>query len=145
MNRTVVFQMSFDERHRLEVELVRPLGPTLLRNEPCQTIASKRGLGLIEGRPGNAEQRCSVGLRCAVDADMAQHLVLDLNQVAGVEEVARLEPRRQHPLWMRIQYAETLETFQLRVGLGQDRGAGYRDLCKLKYAASLQMSRAHHN
>ncbi|KVN34540.1 hypothetical protein WJ64_08650 [Burkholderia ubonensis] len=55
---------------------------------------------------------------------MAQHLVLDLNQVAGVEKIVRLEPGRLHPLGMGTQYAEAPEALQLWIGLGQDRCTG---------------------
>jgi hypothetical protein len=58
---------------------------------------------LIEGRPGHSEQGGRLGLGSAIDPNMTQHLVLDLNKIVGIEEIARSKPWRPYSVGMRIE------------------------------------------
>ncbi len=81
MNRSAVFNALVDESHDVCAELVRAFRATLLRCEAKQPISRERGFRLIEGRARYAEKCRRFGLRCAADADVAQRLVLELDQV----------------------------------------------------------------
>ena len=62
---------------------------------------AKAGLRLVEGGPGHAERGGAPTDRMAVDPHAPHHLVLDLHQVARVEEVGGGEQRILDPLWVR--------------------------------------------
>jgi len=69
-------------------ELVGATGSGSLRDQARQAGAVVERLGLIEdgtGEPGRLSHRGDGG---PVDANAAEHLVLDLHQVARVEELA---------------------------------------------------------
>src|SRR5450759_2977900 len=68
-------------------ELVRPLWPRSLRDQARQPLRLEDGLGLIKRRPREAEVGGCLSDRLAILVDPSQHLVLDLDQVTGVEEV----------------------------------------------------------
>ena len=87
------------EGDHLVGELVRPprarAGPAPAPASPPRV--DRRG-GLIERRAGEPERRRRAAHRLPVDPHPAHHLVLDLHQVAGVEELrASRTPRRAPP------------------------------------------------
>src|SRR5206468_11751039 len=75
------------------LERVRPAWPPLLRHVPSAPRFVDTGLGLIVRRPRYAVFFSCVGDRRILDRNAAQHLVLDLHGVAGVEKLAVLEFR----------------------------------------------------
>src|ERR1035441_5439296 len=80
-----------DKVQYFQGELVRPTGPPLLWNQTCQTTLLEVHLRLIKRRPGHAKGRGRAAHGVLVDFDSAQHLVLDLDEILGIEEVAVLE------------------------------------------------------
>jgi hypothetical protein len=44
-----------------------------------------------------------LGNRPLVHTDLSQHLVFDLNQVVGIEELAVLKQRMDHIFWAQVQ------------------------------------------
>jgi len=67
-------------------ELVSPLRPRPLRQQPRQARLLERRLGLIEGRAREAEAGTGLAHSLPILASPPQHLVLDLDQIVGVEE-----------------------------------------------------------
>jgi len=59
---------------------------------------------------------------------LAQHLVLHLDQIAGIEEAIALEPRRADQLRMPVQGTLLLEVPGLGFALGQGGGPGGNDV-----------------
>lgn len=119
MHRAVAGLVLLDEDHDLRGELVRPLGPAWFGQQARYTVAHERRFGLVERRARHPEERGRLGFGGAIDTEVAQHFVLALDQVAGVEEIARLEQRRAYALGVAIENALTVEPFALGVGFGQ--------------------------
>ena len=84
----------------------QPRQPRPLEASPC----------LVEGGPREAEGRGGPGDRMTVDAHATQHLVLDLDGVAGVEELVLKEELVGHPLRVRVERATLLELLVLGIG-----------------------------
>src|SRR5579863_1552941 len=82
---------SADELHDLGSQLVAAARSALFWKQARQAGLLKRGPGLIERRPGESKgfRRRTDGL--LVDSDLTEHLVLDLDQVLRVEEIAVLK------------------------------------------------------
>ena len=102
--RRVGIQELAGEGDHLGGELVRPPGPRPGRDQRRQPPGIDRGGGLVVRRPGEPEHRRRRCHRLALGPHAAHHLVLDLHQVAGVEELRaggerlishRLRPRVQ--------------------------------------------------
>src|SRR6516165_11232431 len=68
-----------------------------------QPLALKIQLGLIVSRARKSKGGSRLTDRLLLDLDAAQHLVLDLDQVVGIEELALLEQRIPHLLRARMQ------------------------------------------
>ena len=69
-------------------QFVTLFGPAFVRNQAGQPRLLEGCLRLIKRRPGKAERCRRLADRVPVFLDATQHLVLDLNQVVGVEELA---------------------------------------------------------
>src|SRR5262249_48030455 len=89
--RRVVVSAPDEEGDHLVGELVGPPRAGASGYLPQQAMASEGGSGLVERRPGEPELASRLDDREAIDPDAPQHLVLDLHQVAGIEEVAVAE------------------------------------------------------
>ena len=77
---------------------------------------------LVVGGPGVPERRGGLGDRGTVGLDPPHHLVFDLHQVAGVEELAGQECLVADLLGMRVEAASRSEGGLLGVGSGVSRG-----------------------
>ena len=64
----------------------------------------------------DTESRGALGDQLPVHSHAAQHLVLDLNEVAGIEEVGAVEQRIGDVLGMRMEAAMMTQRLELRVG-----------------------------
>jgi len=115
LDRTGAAVVLIDDAHHLGRELVGRLRSTGLEQQPAEPVTRIGGLGQIEGRPGQAEQAGRLGLGDAVLARMTKHLVLDLDEVVGVEEAGAVEPCRTHLLRPRVQRPELAQA----IGLGR--------------------------
>jgi hypothetical protein len=109
-------------------ELVGLTRSRSLRDQARQAGAMIKRLGLIEDGAGEPERLSNLADRSALDANAAKHLVLDLHQIARVEELAVVEQGGGHLLGVGVQDALLTERFTLRVqGLGHEdlRGLGF--------------------
>ena len=96
-------------------QLVGSMGTGLLRNQSSQTILLDGGLGLIKRGPresGFVRRQADRGL---FGLDPPQHLVLDLDQIVGIEEAVVLEQRRSDRFGVRVQ--DTLLAEQAAFGI----------------------------
>ena len=84
-------QQLLEKLHDLRAQLVRALGSWLLRQQPAESRNLEGRLCLIERRTREAERRGALGDRPRVDPHAPEHLVLDLHEIARVEEVGALE------------------------------------------------------
>jgi hypothetical protein len=107
-----------DETQHLGGDLVRPMRPAFSGQKARQAGTIKVGLGLVESRPGDAEEQGTVGDRQTFATHPSQHLVFHLNQIPGIEEVTAGEGGVMHLLRMRIRGAVLFERGELRVGFG---------------------------
>src|SRR6266571_4334431 len=87
VQRGIGLQRLFESVDGLLGELVRTLRSWTLRDQTRQPLRLEDRLGLIKGRSREAEIGGCLADRLAILPHPAQHLVLDLDQVAGVEEV----------------------------------------------------------
>jgi|SRR6516165_8008380 len=67
-------------------ELVRLLRAALVGNQAAEPVLLERHLRLIERGPRKAESRRRIGDRFAFGLHPAKHLVLDLDEVSGIEK-----------------------------------------------------------
>ena len=75
----------------LLVSLCACLGPRLCGTRASYAILVEGDLGLIERWPRKAKRRGRFGNRTAFFLDTTQHLVLDLNHIPRIEELAGSE------------------------------------------------------
>ncbi len=80
-----------NELQNLGGQLVAALRATLVRNQAEQTVLLKGCLRLIERRARKPESVGGLADGAFVDVNLAQHLVLDLHPVGGIEEVAAVK------------------------------------------------------
>lgn len=111
--------LRVDKCHHLAGELVGALRAALLRQQPGQSVLRERSFGLIEGGAREAEQGGGLGLVRAFDSDLAQHLVLHLHDIAGIEESMTLEQRGVNAFGMTVQGALPFEPLGFGIALGQ--------------------------
>ena len=115
-------QLYIDKRHHFWGKLVSTSGPPLLRKQAGEPMLRKSRLGLIEGGAGNTKERGSLCLLRPLDAHLTKHLVLHLDQVAGIEEPIGLKPGRTNLLRVSVEGPTDLETFDFGIALGQKCG-----------------------
>ena len=111
--------LRVDKCHHLGGELVGALRAALLGQQPGQSLLCERGFGLIEGGAREAEHGGGLGLACALDSYLAQHLVLHLHEIAGIEETMTLEQRSVNAFGMTVQGALPFEPLGFGIALGQ--------------------------
>lgn len=120
--------LGIDERHHLGSELVGTPWAALLRQQSGESVLRKRRFGLIERGTGNTKEGCRLRLLHTLEADLAEHLVLHLHQVARIEEPIALEPGRPHSLRMPVQCTLLLEVLRFEIALGQGGVRGVLDV-----------------
>lgn len=76
-----------NEAHQFGGELVTGSRPAFLRQQTGKPGILKRGLSLVERHPGESESPRGVADRRFFDLGQSKHLVLDLQQIVGVEEL----------------------------------------------------------
>ena len=68
-------------------------GARTFGNQARQPLILESGLGLVEGHAGESEGRRSLGDRPPLGLHATKHLVLHLDQIVGIEELALDEQR----------------------------------------------------
>jgi hypothetical protein len=99
-------------------ELVALFGAALLWDQTGQPAYLEGGLSLVEGGTGEAERGSGVADGAPLPADTAQHLVLDLNQIAGVEEFPLSEQFVADLLRLRVECTCLAKRLNLGIGMG---------------------------
>lgn len=105
VQRRLRFSHCEQELHHFRREFVAAPGTSLQRNQPRQPSLFEGGICLIERGARKPKFVGGLGNRPVVDMDLAEHLVLDLNDVVPVEEIAVLEQRMAHTLRARVEHA----------------------------------------
>src|SRR6516162_3948845 len=103
----------YGEVQNLRREFVAFSGSSLLGQKPEEAISLKVGFRLIVGRAREAE--CCSGLSdgLLVDRNTAKHLVLELQKVVAIEEIASFEQSVCYRVRMRVERAVPLEGVSL--------------------------------
>jgi len=102
----------------LPVSLCGPRGPRLPGIKPAKAVSLEVGLRLVEGRARYAETRRRIGDGMRFRSDAPEHLVLHLDQISRVEELAVDERWVAHVLRTRIGGALRTQRFEFEsVGL----------------------------
>ncbi len=104
-------------------ELVGTAGAGSLGDQAWQAGAVEERLGLIEDGTGEPERLRHLSDSDPLDTNAANHFVLDLHEVARVEEFAPEEQGGGHLLGVGVQ--DALLTKRLALGV---KGAGHEDL-----------------
>src|SRR5438094_6986877 len=112
MQRRIVLTNPLKEIDDLAGQLVRFLGSTLAWHKACQAAFFEGRLGLIERWSRETKCGCRLGNWTAFFLHTAKHLVLDLNQIPHIEELAGFEQLVGDIVWTRVEcslLAESLE------------------------------------
>ena len=89
-------ELLLDERQRLALQLMGSMWTALSGYQSSNAAFVEAGLGLVVGRPRHAVFLGGFGHRRVLDGDPAEHLILDLHEVARVEELIFLKLRIVH-------------------------------------------------
>ena len=92
-----------DKFHDLGSQLVRPAWPSFLRDQAGEASLLEGRLCLVKRRAGETERGGGLAHRILFHFDAAQHLVLDLEQVPGIEEFVVLEQPGRDRLGMGVE------------------------------------------
>ena len=91
--RGIVRQPGVDRLEDFVGELVPSVRAALPGQKTGQPLAPEGGLGLVEGGSGDPKSGTCAGHRMPVHVDAADHLVLHLGEIAGIEERIGLKGR----------------------------------------------------
>src|SRR5262249_51744353 len=108
----IVLMNPLKEVHNLAGQLVRFFGSTLVRHQTSQAALVEGRLSLIERWSRETKCGCRLGNRTAFFLHTAKHLVLDLNEIPHIEELAGFEQLVGDIVWTRVEcslLAESLE------------------------------------
>ncbi len=101
----VLLASFLEELHHFLVQLVGSMGPSLLWDKPGKARVLEGLQRLVEGRARETKVRRAVSDGFLFDLNLPEHLVLDLNQIARVEELVCGEERVVDALGMGTQSA----------------------------------------
>jgi len=90
-------------------EFVGSLRPWLVRDKAGEAAAGESLLSLVESGAGEAELGGALANRGPLPAHPAQHLVLDLDEISGIEEVTGAKQRVFDPLGVPVQAAALVQ------------------------------------
>jgi len=102
-------------------ELVRLLGTALVWHQTGKTVLLESRLCLIERWPRKTEVCRGIGHGLSFGPHPAQHLVLDLDQIARIEEIVLKKQLVADGLRAGVQRSLLLERPELGVGFGHRR------------------------
>ena len=103
------------ELHNLRRALAGLLGTPLARKQAPDPLADEGLFQKVEQLAADAEAPGHLRHRQAIDPMSPQHLVTDLDQVAGVEELRVAKQRISHARGMTMQSVAGLEELELGV------------------------------
>ena len=106
-----------NEPHHFGSQFVAALRAALVRKQAEESVLLKGCLRLIERGARKPAGVCGLADRALVDVNLAQHLVLDLDQVVGIEEAAVLKQRIGNGFRMRVESAMTPQRLAFAVGI----------------------------
>lgn len=107
-----------NEHHYFGSQFVAALRAALVRKQAEKSVLVKRCLRLVERRTGKSAGVRRLADRVLVDVNLAQHLVLDLHQVVGIEETAVVEQGIDDGFRMRVERAVTPKRLAFALGIG---------------------------
>jgi len=99
-------------------ELVRLLGPALVWHQTGKTVLLEGGLCLVERWPRKTEVCCRIRHGLSFGPHAAQHLVLDLDQIARIEEILLDKQLVADSFRARVQRPLLLERLEFGVVVG---------------------------
>jgi|SRR5947209_7450247 len=102
-----------DKNHHFAGQLVPALRTPFVRKQAEYSVLLKRRLRLVERGAREAEDQRGFADGVLVDVNLAQHLVLDLQQVVGIEEVAVLKEGMSDRLGLRVERTVPAESLAL--------------------------------
>jgi hypothetical protein len=126
----------FDEAQDFLRDFVPTARATLSGEQSCYPFALVVSRNLIKGWPGKPKRSNSIADGLILHVDLAKHLVLDLNQISGVEKIAFAKQGISYG--MSIQCAGLSQEFLFGIvgsGLGHKDLLKSSALCKSYYAA----------
>jgi len=94
------------------------LRAALVREQAEHTVLLKCRLRLVEGGARESESVRSFADGLLIHVNLAEHLVLDLQQVVGIEEIAVLKQRVSNRFGLRIERAMPAEGLALLLTVG---------------------------
>lgn len=94
----------------------RAFGPSLARDEPAEPLAVVGFGEVVEGGATDAEAIGRLAHREGIRAVSAEHLVADLQEVAGVEEGVGAEEVVANLLRVRVEHAAAAQVLFFRIG-----------------------------
>jgi len=104
------------ELHHLGGQLVAALRAALVRKQAEESVLLKGCLRLIKRWTGKPEGIRGLADGVFVEMNLAQHFVLYLHQVVGIEEVAAVEQGKGDSLRMRVESAMAAKRLAFGVG-----------------------------
>src|SRR6185437_13913096 len=104
--------------HYFAGQLVPSLRATFVREQAEHTILLKSRLRLVEGGARKSESARSFADGLLIHVNLAEHLVLDLQQVVRIEEIAVLKQRVSNRFGLRIERAMPAEGLALLLAVG---------------------------
>jgi hypothetical protein len=121
----ILLQSASGIRYDLGRASTGPLGSPLLRHQAGKAVSLVGGAYMVERRPTDPEPVGHLGNGELVDSTAAQHLVPDLEQVAGIEEGPGVEQLVLDLLGVRMEKATRSQVLGLRVlrWVGRHRGS----------------------
>ena len=131
----ILFLFLDRERKYLALEFYRAFAASLSRKKGTESELSESLLNLIEAFSAEAELTACLANRISIDRMGAQHLVLDLNAVARVEEI-HFEEVGLNGFWVRVQRTGSNQGLLFgKCGHGKKTNTG-ADICQVKNAHS---------
>src|SRR6516225_6985640 len=108
-----------DKLHHLAGQLVPSLRPPLVGKQAEDSVLLERRLRLVERWARESERARRFADGFSIHVNLAQHLVLDLQQVVGIEEIAVLEQGMTDGLGLWVESAVPAEGLTLLLAVGR--------------------------
>ena len=107
--RRILGSLVENKIHYFAGQLVPSLRAAFVREQAKHPVLLKCRLRLVEGGAGESESVRGFADGLLIHVNLAEHLVLDLQKVVGVEEIAVLKQRVSDRFGLRIERAMSAE------------------------------------